>query len=230
MMLEVIVKQNVIIYVMGALFGLGILAKLVSVFTARRLVREAKDIHNSNHRLMKLVKAKFEHASMVSDRVQNVSAFVNKFMYEYKIVGIRLQTYQSFSSKMMWGIGVLGLFAIFESHRLFRFGEQTIQYIQWTSIFFLILAVLQLAREERVYLQATQNYMVEYLENVCMHRYLKRSQAEEIQAAVSKPEQVEIEEAVQEEEVKLAVLEEEEERKKSEQEMRIRAILEEFLA
>ena len=64
MMLEVIVKQNVIIYVMGALFGLGILAKLVSVFTARRLVREAKDIHNSNHRLMKLVKAKFEHASM----------------------------------------------------------------------------------------------------------------------------------------------------------------------
>lgn len=223
MMLEVIVKQNVIIYFMVGLFGLGILAKLVSVFTARRLVKEAKDIHNSNHRLMKLVKAKFEHASMVSDRVQNVSAFVNKFMYEYKVLGLRLQTYQAFPSKMMWGIGVLGAFAIFESHRLFRFGAQTIQYIQWTSIFFLLLAILQLAREERAYLEATQNYMVEYLENVCAHRYMKRNQVEEIQETIPEPEIKEAEETVQDEEIKL-------ECEKSEQEMRIRAILEEFLA
>ena len=226
MMLEVIVKQNIVIYVMGALFVLGILAKLVSLCTARRLVREAKDIHNSNHRLMKLVKAKFEHASMVSDRVQNVSAFVNKFMYEYKVWGMRIHSLQTLPTKMMWGIGVLGIVAIFESYQMIRFGETTILHIQWTSIFFFVLGILQLNKEEQTCLEATNNYMVEYLENVCAHRYQKKLQAEE----VPEPEVMKVEEIPQIEEVKIEQVEEDEELKKSEQEMRIRAILEEFLA
>ena len=71
-MLETVMKHDVIFYVIGLLMAVGVLAKLVSYFTARKLVRAASDIQKSNHRLMRLVKAKFEHATMVSDKVQNV--------------------------------------------------------------------------------------------------------------------------------------------------------------
>ena len=77
-MLETVMKHNVIFYVMGSLMTVGILAKLVSYFTARKLVKAAGDIQKSNQKLMRLVKAKFEHASMVSDKVKNVEAFANK--------------------------------------------------------------------------------------------------------------------------------------------------------
>lgn len=41
----------------------------------------------SNHPLMRLVRAKFEHACMISDTVENVGVFVDKYLYEYKVCG-----------------------------------------------------------------------------------------------------------------------------------------------
>ena len=74
---------------------------------------------------------------------------------------------------------------------------------------------------------AAKNYMVDYLENVCVSRYMKKHRAEEAeQEKVEEP--VEEEEAKQQEEREETV--KEEEKRKTEQEMRIRAILEEFLA
>ena len=55
-MLETVVKQQILIYLMGAFLGVSLLAKMISIVTARRLVREARELHNSNHRLMKLTK------------------------------------------------------------------------------------------------------------------------------------------------------------------------------
>ena len=70
--------------------------------------------------------------------------------------------------------------------------------------------------------------MVEYLENVCIHRYAKMNHAtEEVEETVE-------ESAEEEEKIEEVVAEpadtSEDEQKKNEQEMRIRAILEEFLA
>ena len=41
---------------------------------------------------MRLVRAKFEHACMISDTVENVGVFVDKYLYEYKVCGLRLHT------------------------------------------------------------------------------------------------------------------------------------------
>ena len=81
-MLEYVVKQEILFWSMAFLLGIGTMAKLVSAITTRKMVRAAGDIHKSNHRLMKLIKAKFEHACMISDKVQNVEAFVDKYIYE----------------------------------------------------------------------------------------------------------------------------------------------------
>ena len=227
-MLETVVKQEIIFYAMGILMVLGIVAKLVSHFTVRRMVKAAGEIQKSNHRLMKLVKAKFEHASMISDKVQNVEAFVDKYIYEYKVFGVRLGGWRAFPKKVLWIIGILGVFAIFESFRMGGASDLMLKYVQWTGIFVLFLLLLGFVAEENSRLDATKNYMVEYLENVCIHRYAKMNHAtEEVEETVeeSAEEEEKIEEVVAE-----PVDTSEDEQKKNEQEMRIRAILEEFLA
>lgn len=229
-MLETIVKQGIIFYAMGILMVFGIFSKLVSHFTVRRMVRAAGEIHKSNHRLMKLVKAKFEHASMISDKVQNVEAFVDKYIYEYKVFGIRLEGWRTFPKKILWMITILGVFASFESYRMGGLGNLFMKYVQWTGIYVLFLLLLGFVAEENSRLGATKNYMVEYLENVCIHRYAKANHT-----AVTEEQEKNEDDNTQEEkvleEVNVDVAETvQEQEKRNEQELRIRAILEEFLA
>ena len=107
-MLSNMVRQENVLYIMGAVLALGVVAKIVSAMTARRMVKAAGEIQKSNHRLMKLVKAKFEHASMISDKVQNVEAFVDKHLYEYKVLGISLYKWISLPKKIIWITGIAG--------------------------------------------------------------------------------------------------------------------------
>lgn len=237
---------EIIFYVMGILLGVSLLAKLISTITIRKMVKEAAEIQKSNHKLMKLIKAKFEHASLVSDRVQNVGAFVDKYLYEYKVFGIRLNTWRGVPLKGLLLILILGVFSVCESIRMEGFSKATVGYLQWTGIYILLLLLIQFVSGEKTRLQAARNYMVEYLENVCIHRYAKKhnmieeDNQEEVEASLAQTKEsvetapqksVEETETVTKEEPKLQIapqISEEEER--SRQEMRIRAILEEFLA
>ncbi len=234
-MLETMIKQQIFIYLMGILLGVSLLAKMISVITARKLVKAAGELHSSNHRLMKLIKAKFEHASLVSDRVQNVEAFVNKFIYEYKVLGVRLYSWRTVSKNVIWCVGAIGGFAIVESYRQVGWSGLAMLHLQWTGLLFFASIMLSVVLEEQTNLEITKNYIVEYLENVCAHRYAKRNQEVErveeqeeqitpVSLSIVEEEQLETAEYLSEEQL------EEENDKKKEQEMRIRAILEEFLA
>ena len=234
-MLETIVKQEIVFYIMSVLVIFAVIAKLISAFTVRRVVKAAGEIQKSNHRLMKLIKAKFEHASMISDKVQNVGAFVDKFLYEYRVWGVRLHKWRTMPKKVLLLTAILGVFAIFESFRVEGFGELFVMYAQWTGIFVLFLALLCLVSEESSLMQVARTYMVEYLENVCVHRYekLHRSakQEEKEEETVAEEKLSVSEQAIGEEPEDMKAAEEiAEEKKRNEQEIRIRAILEEFLA
>lgn len=230
---------GIIFYAMGVLLGISLLAKLISAFTIRKMVKEAAKIQKSDHKLMKLIKAKFEHASMVSDRVQNVGAFVDKYLYEYKICGIRLHTWQNIPKRGFFIIVILGVFTVCESFRVEGMTMTTAGYIQWTGIFLLLLLLIQFVSGEKTQLEAARNYMVDYLENVCVHRYAKQHQIAEEESTETVQEsnlqeesetekvQATADEVKMEEQVAPPISEEE---KRSQQEMRIRAILEEFLA
>ena len=200
------------IYVMGVILIMAVLAKMISYVTVRRMASAASEIQKSNHRFMKLIKAKFEHASMVSDRVKNVEAFVEKHLYEYRILRIRLCTLRGFSVKAMWIIGIVGVSAAMICYQKQQWGQTTLRYIEWTCIYVLALLMLHFLLEEDRRLLAAKNYIIEYLENVCVRRYEK------------------LQEEVKEPEVEIPQIEEPEERPKTDQEIRIRAILEEFLA
>lgn len=217
-MLETIVKHGVIFFAMGAMMGLGVFAKIISYITVRKVEREASEIQKSNHKLMRLVKAKFEHASMVSDKVQNVEAFVKKYLYEYRVLGVRLVTWQGLQKKAIWLLGAFGIVGTLSSLQVQGMNEQTFQYISWTGILLVLLSVIQVMSDEKTRLEAAKNYMVDYLENVCIHRYEKVNQAIQEAEDINIPEMPEVRE------------EPEISKERVEQELRIRAILEEFLA
>lgn len=179
-MLETVIKYGIIFYVMGVTMAIGVLAKVISHITTRKMVKAASEIQKSNHRLMRLVKAKFEHASMVSDKVQNVEAFVKKYLYEYKVLGVRLDGWRSLPKKMIWLIVVFGAFGVLGSYQIHGMGEQTFQYGAVAGICAVLLFSIYILSDEKLKLEAAKNYMVDYLENVCIHRYEKANQGAQV--------------------------------------------------
>ena len=61
-MLEIILDKHVIFVLMGILTVIGIVSKLIANVTLKQLVRAAGNMNKSTHPLMRLVRAKFEHA------------------------------------------------------------------------------------------------------------------------------------------------------------------------
>ncbi len=226
-MLETIITKSIIFYAMGITAVLGVLGKIISQITLRKMVKSAGEIGKSNHKLMKLVKAKFEHASMVSDRVQNVEVFVNKYIFEYKTLGLRLYTWRGLLKKCMWILGILGTLGMLAGYRLDGMGELTIQYGIWTSVGVVLLFLIHISTDDEYMLQMTENYIVDYLENVCAHRYAKANQTvlEE-----EKEDILAVQQTRQEEEEESPLQEKSTEREKNAREIRIREILQEFLA
>ncbi len=253
-MLETLVENQIIFYAMGAAVGIGVFSKLITHITLRRMVKAASRMNKSSHKLMRLVRAKFEHASMISDKVQNVEAFVKKYIYEYRIFGIRLHTFRNLEKKMIWIVAVLGAVGTAAMYYVYGAGEQVLQYGTWAGVSVVVLCMIHMASDENYRLQMAENYMIDYLENFCAHRYAKlykekaMSQTSIVQMEEAfKPEAeeevtVEVAEAVQEEKAEEVTVQPEsicdmkqeeqgkEEKEKRLQEVQVRRILEEFLA
>ena len=82
MLRELAVNTRVIYYLMALLGMIGVLAKAVNQQTLNQMLKAAGNMSKSTHRLIKLVRAKYEHACMVHDSVENTNAFVEKYIYE----------------------------------------------------------------------------------------------------------------------------------------------------
>ena len=76
-MLRMIVDKQIIVIALGIFTAAGILSKCMVNGVLARLVRAAGNMNKSNHPLMRLVRAKFEHACMVSEKVENVEVFTS---------------------------------------------------------------------------------------------------------------------------------------------------------
>ena len=217
-MMETIVKHGIIFYAMGMMLVVGVFAKVVSHITVRKMARAASEIQNSNHKLMKLVKSKFEHACMVSDKVQNVEVFVKKYMYEYRVLGKRLGEWRRMQKHMLFLLAAVGTVGVIISLLTTGNSEYTLQHFCFAGVFTVLMWVVHTWSDEESRLKAAENYMIDYLENVCVRRYEKASLSQQ-QAEINEEEH----EVPERPEKDLS-------KERENQERRIRAILEEFLA
>jgi len=119
-MLETILDRHIVFVLLGILAFAGIISKCIVNVSLKRLVRAAGNMNKSNHPLMRLVRAKFEHASMISDKVENVRVFVDKYLYEYRVLGIRLHGWR----RMEKISAVLCLMKLMKMSEIFDFKKE----------------------------------------------------------------------------------------------------------
>lgn len=172
-MLESTLNSSTIYYVMGAAAIGGIISKLIVSITLKKLVRAASDMSKSTHSFIKLVRAKFEHACMVNDQVDNIQVFVEKYIHEYQVLGIRLHGWQRLEKIFVVVIGLVTLLISGGSYLYEGLGEMMLQRtLIGGALLILLLGIYQLV-DEKLRLQTVEIYMVDYLENVCAHRYTR---------------------------------------------------------
>ena len=177
-MLELMLDRHVIYVLMGMSAFAGVVSKVVVGRTLRKLVAAAESMGKSNHPLMRLVRAKFEHTCMISEKVENVGVFVDKYLYEYRVGGVRLHAWRRLQ---MAGAGlclILGGVGAIISYRIKGATEQTAMIGGTGVALALIVFLVHMLTDEEYRLEAVRNYMVDYLENVCLHKYEKANQKE----------------------------------------------------
>ena len=178
-MLEIIVDNRVIYVVTGGVTILGVASKIISNLSLKRMVKAAGNMSKSNHGLMRLIRAKFEHACMVSEKVENVPVFVDKYLYEYKTFGLKLHTWrrlQTICVMLCLAFGAIGAFFEYFVHGM---SDAVIRVAAYGGILGVLLYLFHLTTDENYRLTAARNYMVDYLENVCLHKYEKIHKKEE---------------------------------------------------
>lgn len=220
-MLEAVWKHGVLFYGVGVMCILGILSKIIVSLTLRRLVREAGRMGKSLHPLMKLVRAKFEHACMVSDKVQNIRAFVDKYMYEYKVLWIKLHSWRQMEKAAAWGCLVFGAAGAATAYAQNAPLENAGQYAAAGIAGALLLFALRMVTDESYQLEAAKNYMIEFLENTYARKYEKITRMQEMEEdfQTEEAEKVTEEEAVEEENAAVLLAEGEEEKASLEEEL-----------
>lgn len=169
-MFTVILEKNILFYLMAAAGVVGIISKLVSCMTIRRLTRAAENMPKSDHRLMKLIRAKYEHASMVSDKVQNVDAFVDKYLFEYKVWGLRMHTWRELEKQMIWISGLVAAVGFIGSYNLTGMQGKVLYYSAGGIMEMAVLYLLYQWGDEAHSWNVIHTYIVDFLENVCAHK------------------------------------------------------------
>lgn len=165
-MIQEVFNNSILIYVMTGLCCLGIVVKLIIHIIYKNLIIASDNMANSNNKLMKLVKMKFEACYKLKIGVNNVDIFVDKYIYKYKFCGILLYTWENISGQVLilclltGAVGAgLGVF--------YEFGETEI-----LSTFFigLFTSALLIVFESFLNLPAKRNVirinMKDYLENM----------------------------------------------------------------
>ena len=177
-MLEMMLDRHIFNVLMGIFVVIGVFSKFAANASLKRLIRSAGNMGKSSHPLMRLVRAKFEHACMVSDRVENVRVFVDKYVYEYKVLGIKLYSLRRMervAAAICLILGVLGAVAEYQVHGM---QDQVIRLGATGGILAVLLYLFHLTTDETLQMEMVRNYMVDYLENVCLHKFEKLHQRE----------------------------------------------------
>ena len=193
-MLELMLDRHEIYVLMGMSAFAGVVSKVVVGRTLRKLVAAAESMGKSNHPLMRLVRAKFEHTCMISEKVENVGVFVDKYLYEYRIGGVRLHAWRRLQ---MAGAGlclILGGVGAIISYRIKGATEQTAMIGGTGVALALIVFLVHMLTDEEYRLEAVRNYMVDYLENIYQHRY-EKTYKKEVLAEEARSEEARIAES-----------------------------------
>lgn len=178
-MIHFIVENHVIFYLMAMFTVAGIVSKLLVSQTYRRLCRQAGRMAATEHALLKNIRMRFEEAEGFSNGVYNVDAFVDKYVYEHKVCGIYLFTWEKVCGQSCAMVVIISVFSSIAGYYL-KCGQRWIlSTLMAGGLCAVVLISMEfLFREEdrRLYLVAQ---IRDYLEN----HLRRRLEAERVRMA-----------------------------------------------
>lgn len=192
-MLDIILETNTIYYTIAILFIVGMVLKLVASRKIRYLNIQVKEMNKSTEPFLKLVKAKFEHASMANDGVGNVNVFVDKYLREYKICGLSIHTMDKCRIVVLVGMVLLSLVGAVATYVTNTSVNTPSEYLTLGVISTLVLVGFYQMIDEKYRLNTVRIYMIDYLENVMANRIKKSNRSMEYRMELEPVPEAEVE-------------------------------------
>ena len=115
---------------------------------------------------------------MIHDSVENVDAFVEKYIYEYRGFLFRIHTWRQIEVLSVWFAGILAALGTSVHYLSSGLTETVYQYIAAGIAEMVLLSVVMRLSDEPYKINAVKMYMVDYLENICAFRLKKQNQRE----------------------------------------------------
>ena len=158
-------QNNILIYVMMGVGVLGLLADLLCSMVYRKLLKASFDMPNSENKLMKLIRLRFETCYQLKLKVNNVDSFVDKYVNRHKFLGILLCTWERICGQMIavcMTIAIVGSFLAY----YFNCGQQAFLYTLGMGIIMVtVLIAAQIILDISKKKQLLYCNIKEYLEN-----------------------------------------------------------------
>ena len=96
-----IIEQYMLVYGMIVLGIIGIVLKVIVSSVYNHLIHASDKMGNSDNKLMKLIKLKFETCYQLRIGVHNVESFVDKYVYRHRVMGVLLTTWENLSGQVL---------------------------------------------------------------------------------------------------------------------------------
>lgn len=107
--LNEILRGDIIRYVIIGTTVLAVLFKVIESFIYIGLLKQAENIPNSKNKLIKQMKLKYENCYKLNLGVNNVNAFVDKYMHKHKVCGISMHSFVRLPLMIMLFNAILGV-------------------------------------------------------------------------------------------------------------------------
>lgn len=107
--LEKILSGEIIKYCIIISTMIGVLFKIAQTFIYIKLMEESENVPASKNKLIKQMKLKFENCFKLNRGVNNVEAFVDKYMYKHRICGISIYGFNRIPIIAAWLSGLTGI-------------------------------------------------------------------------------------------------------------------------
>lgn len=104
------------LYVVAAVCGLGVLCKWVTRILYKRLIKEAGNLAMTKNRNLKMLRQRVENTYRTNAGVGNMSAYLERQMYDFKFLGFTLNRWADFSNQMTFLCFLTGGIAAFLSY------------------------------------------------------------------------------------------------------------------
>lgn len=177
-MIRDIFNQGILFYVIAGICLLGILSRFVLNCLFRKFRKESVQIATTKNKLIRQIRLKYENAYRANSGVNNIQALVDKYMNQYKFLGLRLHSFRKLTEHCILLCILLGGVGAGASYWLNESLYDVLLYGAWTAGAVLLLGLSIYLFHENYSKNVMLANVMDYLDNTLANRLRNECDAE----------------------------------------------------